>query len=518
MNRLTQFFGIFGLVVLIFGLLTFFLMQGEGGIFTVSHIAAGLALITVFLLRGGLQLISGAALKRTAGYSAGVTVYSSLFAGILIVANLYFYENDPLRIDTTEQNVYTLAPQTHKALAVLEESVIIRGFFIGGEVTPEVEDLLKRLQKASKNIEFRAIDPEKDPAATQRFGVSEKDTLHLSFAREDSSREVKVVRDLSEQNIVNGILKLTRGGSKKIYWIYGHGEANLDDDTEAGYLFLKEAIQGENIAVEQLLLAGAVKLPDDADAILLMAPRKSLLENEKALLKSYLEDGGSMLLLSEPNTVPDVAELVSPLGIAVGQDIVLDQVVRLFAGPGVGVQPVVQTYSDHPAVEGFDQNTIFSTISSVRVSDTDKEGVVLEEIAFTGDNSWVDTDVANIFSEKPEVKLPPEDKRSPVPVAAAFSRKMKDDSEKESRVIVIGDADFIANVNIRHLFNRDFMLNALNWVIGEQQRVSIRARTLKASTKTITPEQFRSIFLVCALLLPEVVLIWGLSIWWLRKG
>lgn len=135
----------------------------------------------------------------------------------------------------------------------------------------------------------------------------------------------------------------------------------------------------------------------------------------------------------------------------------------------------------------------------------------------SSDNSWAESNIDLIFGDEPQAAFEKGDIKGPVPLAAAFEGEVVKNSGKMSRVVVFGDADFVANVNIRQLFNRDFFLNALNWVIGETHGVSIRPRTLKQSMTAITTEQFATVFVLTAILLPELVLLGGLSVWWLRK-
>ena len=217
-----------------------------------------------------------------------------------------------------------------------------------------------------------------------------------------------------------------------------------------------------------------------------MAPRRPLLASEKAVIASYLEDGGSALVLSEPNSSSDFSELLRPYGIDIQKDIILEEVLKMFEGASVGLQPVVKTYSSHPAVLGFEQQTIFSTISSVRAKKVEDQQILAEEIAYTNPSAWTSLDLENIFSETHTVDLPKNEDKRQVPIAVA-SERLEDTLEKNEqadtkkgigRIIAIGDADFVANVNIRQLFNRDFFLNSMNWVLGDSERVTMRARTM----------------------------------------
>lgn len=99
---------------------------------------------------------------------------------------------------------------------------------------------------------------------------------------------------------------------------------------------------------------------------MVLAPRKSLLPIEMEALAVYLKQGGRALFAAEPKTTTDIAELVKPYGISIGNDLVVDQVVGLFAGPSLGVQPMGSSFAKHPATLGFDKNIAFSTASSVQ--------------------------------------------------------------------------------------------------------------------------------------------------------
>ena len=44
---------------------------------------------------------------------------------------------------------------------------------------------------------------------------------------------------------------------------------------------------------------------------------------------------------------------------------VVDQVVRLYAGPALGLNPVVNTYAPHPITASFDKQTVFPMVRTV---------------------------------------------------------------------------------------------------------------------------------------------------------
>ena len=527
MSKWTKYFGISGCIVFIFGLFLSYAVAYDANYVSLSHLLLGAALLLVFVYRGGLSIFRSKAAVRTFSLSFVLGSYSLLFFGLLIVVNVLFFRFDPLYFDSTIEKVHTLAPQSQKVLESLKDDIVIRAFYLGSEVEPAVKELLSNMKRKSDKIAWEAIDPEKNPVLVEKYGINERSTLHLSFRDQKNTREVKVVRNINEQEIINALLKLTRGEGKKAYYLFGHGEANLDEPSEAGFLFLKEAIQGENIKIERLNSSAQLVIPKDTDALLVLAPRRQLLAAEKTAIEQYLKEGGSAVFLCEPNTTKDVSELVAPYEIVVGDDIIVEPLSRLFEGKALGVQPVISSYSEHSITKEFNESIVLSTACSVRgEKKADKESlwypndkVEVNSIAWTNVESWAEKNVQLVFSENSQAEKQDDDMQGPIPVAAAFEREINSstDHKKLQRIFVVGDADFVANVNIRQLFNRDFFLNGLNWVIGEEASLSIRAKSLKSASKALSPKQFRAIFILSGILFPEILLLIGFFVW-IKRG
>lgn len=525
MKNRYQFLGIVALVVLVFGLISWGILAFDPYYTAFIHLTVAVLLLVFFVLGGGIGSLRTKTAVRVAGFGASVLVYSALALALLAMINYFGRKHEFFRYDSTEQKVYTMAPQTEQILSSLSSPLEIRAFFLGGVIDDlKTKDLVERIAKKSDKISLKVIDPEKNPSIVENFGVTENKTLHFLYKREGGDRESKVSRTINEQEIANAILKLTRGDAKTVYYISGHGEPALDDQQEQGYVFLKDAVAGENLTLKELAIGPNGLIPDDAAAIVLAAPEKDLLPNEMKVIKTYIENGGRALLLHQPKRSGDVAKIASDLGIVVGADLVVDQVVRLFEGPALGIQPMVTAFAPHPITKkGMKEGVIFGMTSSVTKGSAVPAGAKITELALTGQNSWAEKKVDLIFSSDPQAALEADDIKGPVSVVATFQKSIAsnenavEEKKREIRVVVFGDADFINNSSIRQLFNRDFFLNSIEWVIGEDAGVSIRSGSLRASTKGITTQQFFMMLLFGAIILPEFLVIVGLSIWWRRK-
>jgi len=531
-GSIAQFCGLAGLVLLLFGALTAFLLYGEFDRlkFIPLHFGLGLLLLAVFFFKGGHAVVrESSGLKRRLGWGVGLTLYSVLFLGVLIVLNAVLERTTTLRYDSTEGQVFTLAPQTTKIVESLASPVVIRGFYVGGQVEKPVQELLDRLTRQfPSKLSFRVVDPEKNPALAERLGISQTGTLHLSFTENASpntekakAREVKLTSKISEQEIANALLKLSRSGEKRLCYLEGHGEADLTSNLEDGFVFVAEAIQGENLVLQPLKLAESDnRVPESCGAVLVAGPKRALLAAELSALEKFAAGGGGLMLMHEPNGSPDVANFAAKLGITVGQDVVVQDVGTLLGSRLVAFELTVSAYGEHEITKEFKEYTAFSLASSVRAIGTKPAAAKLTELAFSSSKTWAETDLASALAETPTASPDEAEKKGPLAVAVAFEGRvpLADVESKPSRILVFGDANFISNANLRQVYNRDFFLNSLNWVVGEAEGVSIRSGTMRLATRPIAPEQFSLMFLVTTILVPELILLAGLAIWWARRS
>jgi ABC-type uncharacterized transport system involved in gliding motility auxiliary subunit len=67
------------------------------------------------------------------------------------------------------------------------------------------------------------------------------------------------------------------------------------------------------------------------------------------------------------------------------------------------------------------------------------------------------------------------------------------------------------------LFNHDLLLNAFGWLGSQEELLSIRPRSLRASRVQFTRDEATAIFYLSVLLVPEALLIAGLAVWWRRS-
>lgn len=534
METALRFCGYLGAVLVLFGVL--------GGVLVgsfveqpllVLHLVVGILCLVAWGLTSGLATFSKATTMvtgRTARYGFHAAVYSLIAAGLLVVANVFVSMNEK-RWDLTEQGVHSLSPKSAKIVVGLTQPIRLIALeapqFHDKEQTRELLSLYR--YQNEKRVTYEIIDPRAKPVEVDSLGMKPGNLLYVEYG-EGSSKAVSRLNQIDEQSITNAIIKLSRGASKRVYYVQGHGEPLLDSAGQGGMKEFADALGDEHVTVEGLLLAQVGKIPDDAAAVIVAAPTKVIPQGERDAIVSYGKQGGRLLLFANPEDrdSDEIQTIAASFGVQVGRDIILDQQLRLFAGPQVAVQFLAQQFSPHAITTGLTsaEPIVFTFASSVTGPKAPETGTTYTELIKSGKTSWAERNLTAIFDPNgATASKDPEDMQGPVSIAVAMEKttSQADTSKsdepsfaKASRVVVFGDATWIQNGNLGAMGNRDVALNSVNWVMGEEGGVAIGPKSMRASVAPI-PESTFSVILALSFIGPELILLLGLFVWWRRR-
>lgn len=518
MRQTNGFFGLIGLVFLAFAVIAAFITGGGGSfdrLFIGIHFVVGLLALLAFLSSGieNLREFFG---ERSTRYGTSTVLASLLFIGILAMLN-YLSTRYHTRIDMTEAGVYSLSPQSKSVIDGLDKDLVMDAFVERG-ANQDLDTTLRSYAEASKRVSYKLIDPEQHPELAEKYGIRQYNSVHLGYGDDSTT-----VDEPTEENLTNAIIKLTRSTQPTACIIEGHGEPSLDDVQDPRALGqAKKALENENYKVQKVLLASLESVPADCNAVLILGPERPFLDRERQALDTYLRGGGHLLVTLAPQHGDDLLPLLASFGIKVGNDLVVDQVVRLFQGPALGLEPLVDDYDKTQEItRDLRGRTLFPLTRSVSAESGGQSGLKVTELVKTSPSSWAESDVADVF-QNGTATLDTSDKRGPVSIAVAAEMDLPSAGDSavkgKARLVVFGSTQFLDNENIDGtFFNRDLYLNAVGWLTGQEDLLSIRPRSIRASQVSFTPDEGAVIFYLSVLILPEILLLVGLWAWWRRE-
>jgi ABC-type uncharacterized transport system involved in gliding motility auxiliary subunit len=500
----------------------------------------GLIVIIIQFLMN-MKFIREGVLGKSTKYAVNVLVYSVLFLFIVVVLNLLGANLD-WKKDFTENKINMLSEQSVKIIKDLKSELKIIAFFAEKNRMKEpLKEMLDRYTSESKMVKVEFIDPDLKPQSAELYKARDGN-IAVVYGEEKT-----VINDISEESLTGAIIKVTKTLKPTICLTQGHGEMKISDEEAEGMSMVAGGIKNEGYETKPLAEMIIESIPAECDMIIVAGPKIPFTARESAVIEDYLAKGGKGLFLMTPR-IPNpnlpgrltvletgLEKLAANNGVNLGRDYVLEKHIQLFAGVTIESSVQAMEYSDHSIVKPLDGKlTLFprGVRSVTKAKTVGNYGTVTELIKSAGQgNSWAETDIDSVFRKQKAVPDAGEI-TGPVPIAVAVEKNISarkeaapsaqpDEraSKKEtSKSIWVGNSYFIANGYVRSSeFNYDLFLNMLSWLWGEDTKISIRPKTLKTSMLILTPEQSNIIFYVTVLAIPEIILVFGLVIWIIRR-
>jgi len=463
-------------------------------------------------------------LKRTLTYGTTSALLVAVLAAILVFANL-LSAGHYKRFDTTANKRFTLSPQTVKVLAGLTAPVEALGFFQpNSKERQEATQLFEQARAVSHDFTFRFIDPDKHPREAQAHAVTQYATTILK-----QGERTITLSGHAEADLTSGLVRVTRTKQRQIRFTTGHGERPLHSTDRDGLDTATRALKQQGFEVSDLLLLQSGGVPDGTDVVVIAGPHKPFLAEEVAAIHRYLDGGGDVILLADPDGDADLAPLVDGWGVSLPKELIIDPSSRMFGGDYT--VPLVSQYPPHAITQGFDLACFFPVARPV--VEQEAAGVTHAVIAKTGAQAWGETAVAH-----DPIQLDDGDRKGPVDVILLSERAAKgaEDGGKAQggdakevakadaapahggRLLVAGDADFPTNQWYPFSGNGDLFLNCVSWMGKEEALVAIRPKEHQAQTLALTPRQGELLLFGFVVFLPLATFATAFGVWRWRRS
>ena len=460
-------------------------------------------------------------------YGTNAAILTVAFLAILVVINLIVGTFD-WKKDLTKNQLFSFSDQTIKVLEGLNQPVNIFALYPQGQKDEFVMEVLERYDRESKHINVEVIDPVKNPGFTKKYDEDGKGIPNGSFIVEGEER-FKIVRSydlvnynfqtqrvdslLAEQRFTSAVAFATSEKVPALYFVQGHGEAALTGITEN--------LETENYETEQLnLLTEAI--PDNADAIIIASPKRDFAADEIEKLDTYFDKGGRAIFLFDiaKDPLPKLEAYLEEWGVRLNQDVVIEGDQNKFYSQPTYLLPDIQSHEITGTIKRNQLNLLIPVARSMEVLFEEKGSIKVNSLVKSSADSWGKTNFDSNTFQQEEGDLP-----GPLDIAVAITRPNYDEENNnkplpETKILVVGNTAFLDSNTIlnNQLANIDFFMNGLSWMQDQEDKITIRPKSLVQERMNITSQhQIQLYALLVVIVIPLIIFILGGVVWMRRR-
>ncbi len=320
------------------------------------------------------------------------------------------------KYDTTGMGLYDLTNATEDIVKSVDEELTLFLVARDGMENVIVEEFLNRYQRLNSKITVKTVDPEVVPTMTDENGAThtlsameENSVIVVGqnrsyevpnssiFTQQYTEEEAYYIQMMygqsvdtsvtfaGEQAITGAIDNVTTENLPKIYMLEGHGEYELGTAL-AGYLTT------DNYLTDKLtLITGDGTVPADASAVVINAPQSDINENELNTLKSYVDNGGKLVLITSYNVngtaYTNLDALCNYYAMSRIEGLVMESSAQNYIQTPYYLAPNLSTVDPITApLQG--KYVMMPTAEGIKVADTMPEGVSVSKLLTTSSDAY----------------------------------------------------------------------------------------------------------------------------------
>ena len=451
---------------------------------------------------------------------AYATVISAVVILIVLLINLFVQELGITK-DLTADSRYSLTDETKELIKSIDQNITIYYLVESGNEIDEFDRIVKNYDNINSKITVKYKDPVQypkfasqyveDEIGTQSFLVVNEDTNAAKYiAYEDlldyeinyTTYQYDVTGLKVEAQIDAAIAAVTNEDLPTVYTLTGHGETSVSS-------YLSELLKDNNITATEFSSLTAQSVPEDCDVLLINMPQYDLTEEEAALIKDYLVQGGDAIFLVDyvTYTLPNVVSLLNYYGVDVVEGFVVEgdsQYTMSSRYPTL----LVPKISSHEFVKNIkDKKFIIVPLGSgLTIRNDIRETVETDTILKTSDSAYSKININSTVAEKEE-----NDISGPFILGVEAREAV---GEEETRVAVYTGKAFLEDQYLQtaSFGNADLIINTINEMSDQENSLSIRSTSLDEPMVSMNTAQKNKIGLVVVVILPLLFLATGITV------
>ncbi|NVJ58956.1 MAG: Gldg family protein [Gammaproteobacteria bacterium] len=418
-------------------------------------------------------------------------VLSTTIISLLVANN--FSENVTLRKDMTSNQRYSLQPNLSQLLEGNDEIKV---------ASYQLDEI------AHQEVNLRLLNPLKQRLLVTEGALSQEllSQNNAGIFIEIENNQYWINYPFSEhpqQLLTKQMLLKQQQQNNWVVFSSGHQEISSEANQEGAISTLNSILKNQGFKLTELNLRETKALPDNTALLIIASAKTSWMPAEVTQLIGYLERGGNLLWLRDPDDA-SIKTLEEYLGITRLDSTLIDPRGYSNGTPHPAIL-VTEPTSNHPVVASL-TNVITFPWASALVEIPSKNNWSKTPIIKTNAQTWTELNVeeSNLEYNESEGEL-----LGSFDVVWELTRKQ---GSKTQQVIITGDSHFLTDNMIGQYDNAQFANNLIRWLVLDEPVLNNLPLPIDRKL-TLSPEVNFLLSWILPFGLPALFILIGLFRW-----
>ena len=445
----------------------------------------------------------------------------SVFANLLVNELPDKYTN----FDITSQKLYSLSDATKEFTQNLTDDINI--YVLQDEKNKDevLDSTLKKYEALSKHIKVTYKNPVKSPnfykqytsgdismnsvivEGQKRYKVIDYSDIYETEVDPSTYQENTTGYD-GEGQITSALDYVTREDMPKAYAIEGHDEQTLDSGFQS-------SIEKQNITIESLNLLNVDKIPQDAEFVMVMAPKSDFSEDDTNKVIEYAKNGGKLFITTAlveniEKSMPNFQKILDCYNTKIVNGTIIETDANHYYQDPTYLLPDVQ---DTFLTDGVYQKKYAFMPYAQGITVDENDDVTLISLLKTTDSAYSKIDLSNAQSLEKTM----EDQSGPFDVGVYVKKTYGD---KETSLFLFSSINFFTDQADKMVANANLTIftNCISeYIESTESAIVVPSKSYKEETLTISSGNALGIGLLLAVILPITLMVIGLVVWLNRR-
>jgi len=422
-----------------------------------------------------------------------------------------------VQYDWTSSQRNTLSEESQKVVEQMNQKLQFTIFASNKEeIRKPIQDLIERYKHYKPDIQYSFIDPDTQPALVRQSNVQINGEVIMHY-----DNKTEHLRRPTESAYSTAMQRIMRSHSRWLLFINGHGEREIKRQANFDVSQWVAQLSQRGIRAQSYQLINSGVIPDNTAALVIASPQVDYLPAEVDMIKHYLQQGGNLLWFIEPGSLHGLEPIAEYLHIDAKPGIIMDNTTKSF-----GIKDhrflVIGQYPAHPVTKELALYTLFPEARAIDASPA--PAWKAQALLNSSTQSWIATDNQSLSAPSDSSKIGSHSfgwaltrELKPASDSAQSTPANDQQANKQQRVIVIGDGDFLSNTYLGNVGNIEFGYNLANWLNQDDAFLPIPVNPSIDKTLSLDDSQLAALGIFFFFVLPLGFLIVAGSIWYKRR-